>query len=92
MDNNIKLLASNFHDYNSYNRFQFIINDSGKFTKYDVDLDKQTTVWSGEAKHTKREKGSLSISKRKINLSILFVTNIQNLEHSVSHSINKFYF
>ena len=57
-----------------------------------MDLDKQTTVWSGEAKHTKREKGSLSISKRKINLSILFVTNIQNLEHSVSHSINKFYF
>ena len=64
------------HDYNYYNCFQFIINDSGKFTKYDVDLDRKTTVWSGEAKHTKREKGSLSISKRKISFSILFVTKI----------------
>ena len=62
------------HDYNYCNCFQFIINDSGKFTKYDVDLDRKTTVWSGEAKHTKREKGSLSISKRKISFSILFVT------------------
>ena len=42
-----------------------------------MDLDKQTTVWSGEAKHTQREKGSLSISKRKIDFSILFVTKIK---------------
>ena len=65
------------HDYNYCNCFQFIINDSGKFTKYDVDLNKQTTVWSGEAKHTKQEKGSLSISKRKISSFILFVTKIK---------------
>ena len=42
-----------------------------------MDLDRKTTVWSGEAKHTKREKGSLSISKRKISFSILFVIKIK---------------
>ena len=51
-----------------------------------MDLDKQTTVWSGEAKHTKREKGSLSISKRKISFSILFVTKIKFETYGVTLS------
>ena len=52
-----------------------------------MDLDKQTTVWSGEAKHTKREKGSLSISKRKINFSTLFATKIKFGTYGVTLSI-----